>query len=142
MKTGVSESTRREAARAYSKLSSKFAGIDFSVPMRKSKPPTLDIAEINRTLNNLLSKKMPTIMIDEAINSVVLQGGSDSVDILLRLFNKPEISVRLSIVKATKLLDKESAALVIRTALEDESDEVIRLAESEIDTRWPDDVWR
>ena len=142
MKIGSSESIRREAARAYSRLSSKFSGMDLSIPIPTPKPPALDIAKINKTLNNLIAKKMPTVMIDEAMNSVVLQGGSTSVDVLLRFFAKPDVSVRLAIVKATRLLDKESVALIIRTALDDESEEVIRLAESEIDTRWPDDIWK
>ncbi len=142
MKKDRDKSIRREAARAYSRLSSKYAGLDLSIPIPASKPPALNIAEINRTLNNLLDKGMPTTMIDETINSVVLQGGADSVNVLLRLFSKPNMSVKAAIVKATKLLDKESAAVIIRTALEDESETIRELAEEEINSRWPDDVWK
>jgi hypothetical protein len=84
---------------------------------------------------------MPTSMIDETLNSVALQGGSDSAEVLLRLFGRQEEIVRQAIVKATRLLNKQSAALIIREALNDESHEIVILAESEIDTRWPDEVW-
>jgi hypothetical protein len=142
MKNDRDKSMRREAARAYSNLSSLYSGLDLSIPVPELKPPALDIAEINRTLNNLIAKGMPTTMIDETMNSVALQGGANSVDVLLRLFSKPNVSVKAAILKATRLLDKESSAIIIRTALEDESEIVIRLAEKEINSRWPDDVWK
>ena len=84
---------------------------------------------------------MPTTMVDETLNSVALQGGSDSVDILLRLMGSPQEVVRQAIVKATRLLDKQNAALIIRVALNDESQDIVGLAETEIDTRWSDGMW-
>ena len=55
--------------------------------------------------------------------------------------SRPQEEIRLSIVKATRLLDKESAALIIRAALNDESPDIVSLAENEIDSRWSDGVW-
>ncbi|MFW9834521.1 MAG: HEAT repeat domain-containing protein [Candidatus Thorarchaeota archaeon] len=142
MKNDRSTSVRKEAARAYSALTSRLAGMKLIVPSVKSKPPIVDIARTNSILNNLLAKGMPSTMIDETLDSVALQGGSNSVEILLRLLHSRHELIRKAIVRATRLLDKSDAALIIRKALEDESPEVIRLAENQIDTRWSDEVWQ
>jgi HEAT repeat protein len=141
MKNDGNMSIRREAARAFSALTSRKAGMGLSSPLPTPKPPVVDISKINIILNTLIAKAMPTSMIDETLNSVALQGGSDSAEVLLRLFGRQEEIVRQAIVKATRLLNKQSAALIIREALNDESHEIVILAESEIDTRWPDEVW-
>ncbi|MGY5859063.1 MAG: HEAT repeat domain-containing protein [Candidatus Thorarchaeota archaeon] len=142
MKKDGNSSIQREAARAYSTLSSRSAGMELGPPSSEGKPPALDITEINQTLNSLLEKALPTTMIDEAMSSVAHQGGENVVDVLLRFFSKPQVSVRLAILKASRILDKPDAALIIKTALDDESIEVVRFAENEIDTRWSDDVWK
>ena len=141
MKNDGSTAIRKEASRAYSALASRTVGIGLISPAPSTKPPVVDISKINIILNSLLTKGMPTTMIDETLNSVALQGGSDSVEILLRLFSRPQENIRQAIVKATRLLDKQSAALIIRAALNDESQAIISLAEAEIDARWSDEVW-
>ena len=142
MKQDGDSSVRREAARAFSTLSSSASGMQLAVPSSRSTPPILDIININKSLNDLINKSMPVTMIEELLNSIARQDGTQSVDIFLRLLKKPQVSVRQSIVKASRLLDKPSAALIIRTALEDMSPDVVRMAENEIDTRWADDVWK
>lgn len=141
MKNDGNMSIRKEAARAYSALASRKAGMGLGYPLPATKPPVVDISKINTILNTLIAKGMPTAMIDETLSSVALQGGSESAEILLRLFALPQESVRQAIVKATRLLEKQSAALIIRAALNDESLKIVSLAEHEIDSRWPDEVW-
>ncbi len=141
MKNDGSTSIRTEAARAYSALTSRTSGLRFASPLPVTKPPVVEISKINIILNSLIAKGMPTTMVDETLNSVALQGGSDSVDILLRLMGSPQEVVRQAIVKATRLLDKQNAALIIRVALNDESQDIVGLAETEIDTRWSDGMW-
>ena len=132
---------RREAARAYSTLVSRLKGLGHISPSPVSNPPVVDIAEINTILNSILSKGMPTIMIDELLHSVVNQAGSNSSEVLLRLFGRPQDSIRQAIVRTTRLLKKEDAAIIIHAALKDKSPTVVRLAEGEIDTRWDDGFW-
>jgi len=141
MKRDGDPSVRREAARAYSTLSSRATGIQITIPSSVTTPPELNIATINKSLNDLIDKGMPITMIEELLDSVARQGRSQSIDIFLRLLRKPHESVRKSIIRASRLLDKPSAALILRTALDDESPDIVRLAENEIDTRWADDVW-
>lgn len=141
MKNDEHTSFRREAARAYSALTSRTAGLGLISPPPTTKPPAVDISKINIILNTLIAKGMPATMIDETILSVALQGGSESGEILLRLFGRPQEIVRQAIVKATRNLDKQSASLIIRAALNDESQKIVSLAEHEINTRWSDEVW-
>ncbi|OLS30162.1 MAG: hypothetical protein ThorAB25_11590 [Candidatus Thorarchaeota archaeon AB_25] len=141
MKNDGSTSIRKEAARAYSALTSRTAGLGLLSSLPATRPPAVDVSKINNILNTLLTKGMPTTMIDETLNSVALQGGSDSGEILLRLMGRPQEDIRLAIIKATRLLDKQSAALIIRAALKDDSPAIVSLAENEIDARWPDGVW-
>ena len=143
MKNDADESIRREAARAYSVLtsSSQFSNIGLTIPLPPKKTPPLFILEINRVLNDLIAKGMPSTMIDDTLAAIAIQGGSGAVDILSRLLAKPQVIVRLSVVKASRSLDNESAASIVRAALDDESMDVVALAEKELDTRWPDAVW-
>ena len=143
MKNDDDESIRKEAARAYSMLtsSSQFSNIAQTMAPPLTKPPTLDITKINRILNNLISKGMPSAMIDDTLTAIAIQGGSDANDILTRLLAKPQVSVRIAVVKASRSLDIESASKIVRAALDDESQDVVALAEKELDNRWPDTVW-
>ncbi|MHA2200664.1 MAG: HEAT repeat domain-containing protein [Candidatus Thorarchaeota archaeon] len=141
MKSDELVSIRREAARAYSTLVSKTAGLKLISPITTTKPPVVDISKINKILNELITKGMPTTMIDETISYVALQGGPESSEILLRLFGRPQEVIRQAIVKATRLLDKQNAAMIIREALNDESPLIVSLAENEINARWSDEVW-
>ncbi len=143
MKNDDDESIRTEAARAYSMLtsSSQFSNIALAMPPLSIKPPTLDISKIYRVLNNLISRSMPSTMIDDTLTSIAIQGGSDAIDILTRLLAKPQVSVRMAVIKASRSLDNASAASIVRAALDDESVDVVALAEKELDTRWPDAVW-
>ena len=143
MKNDDDESIRTEAARAYSMLtsSSQFSNIALAMPPPSIKPPTLDISKINRVLNNLISRSMPSTMIDDTLTAIAIQGGSDAIDILTRLLAKPQVSVRMAVIKASRSLDNASAASIVRAALDDESVDVVALAEKELDTRWPDAVW-
>ncbi|MFW9810071.1 MAG: HEAT repeat domain-containing protein [Candidatus Thorarchaeota archaeon] len=141
MKNDRDSSIRKEAARVYSSLSSISAGLGRVSPPVVIANPFLKLSRINNILNTLISKRMPTTMIDETIQSIVYQGGSDSTEMLLRLFKRPQEVIRLAIIKASQLLDKQSAALIIKEALNDESEEIVRLAEKEIDARWSDAVW-
>ena len=143
MKNDDDESIRTEAARAYSMLtsSSQFSNIALAMPPPSIKPSTLDISKINRVLNNLISRSMPSTMIDDTLTSIAIQGGSDAIDILTRLLAKPQVSVRMAVIKASRSLDNASAASIVRAALDDESVDVVALAEKELDTRWPDAVW-
>lgn len=143
MKNDDDESIRKEAARAYSMLtsSSQFSNIALAMPPPSTKPSTLDISKINRVLNNLISRSMPSTMIDDTLAAIAIQGGSDASDILMRLLAKPQVSVRMAVIKASRSLDNASAASIVRAALDDESVDVVALAEKELDTRWPDAVW-
>lgn len=143
MKNDGDEAIRVEAARAFSSLTSrsKFSSVQYEIPPVPAKPPLLDLLEINRILNTLVAKGMPTTMIDETLNAIAIQGGPDAIDLLTRLLNKPQTSVRIAVVKASRSLDIDSAALIVRSALDDDSLEVVALAEKELDTRWPDTVW-
>lgn len=80
-------------------------------------------------------------MIDDTLAAIAIQGGSDASDILMRLLAKPQVSVRMAVIKASRSLDNASAASIVRAALDDESVDVVALAEKELDTRWPDAVW-
>ena len=80
-------------------------------------------------------------MIDDTLTAIAIQGGSDAIDILTRLLAKPQVSVRIAVIKASRSLDNASAASIVRAALDDESVDVVALAEKELDTRWPDAVW-
>ena len=143
MKNDDDESIRKEAARAYSMLtsSSQISNISHAMPPPLTKPPTLDISKINRILNNLITKGMPSAMIDDILTAIAIQGGSDAIDILTRLLVKPQVSVRMAVIKASRSLDNASAASIVRAALDDDSLDVVALAEKELDTRWPDAVW-
>lgn len=143
MKNDNDESIRKEAARAYSKLtsSSKFSNIDHTMPPPLTKTPTFDMLKINRILNNLISKGMPNAMIDDTLAAIAIQGGSYAIDILTRLLVKPQASVRMAVIKASRLLDTTSAVSIVRAALDDDSLDVVALAEKELDSRWPDAVW-
>ncbi|MFW9812746.1 MAG: hypothetical protein ACFFF9_09825 [Candidatus Thorarchaeota archaeon] len=141
MKNDASSAIRREAARAFSTLSSRAAGLKQLAPLPSSKPPSVDVSRINIVLNNLISRRMPATMIDEALHSFALQGGQGSGELLLRLFSHPDERIRGSIVRTTRTLDRESAAPIVRAALQDESVEIVKLAENELDSRWPDEVW-
>jgi len=143
MKNDDDESIRKEAARAYSMLtsSSQFSNIAHSMPPASKKSPPLIITEINRILNGLITKGMPSTIIDDALAAIAIQGGSDAIDILTRLLAKPQVIVRMAVVKASRSLDNASAASIVRAALDDDSINVVALAEKELDTRWPDAVW-
>ncbi|MHA1863669.1 MAG: HEAT repeat domain-containing protein, partial [Candidatus Thorarchaeota archaeon] len=143
MKNDDDESIRNEAARAYSMLisSSQFSNIDHTMPPPSKKTPPLIISEINRILNDLITKGMPSTMIDDTLAAIAIQGGSDAIDILTSLLAKPQVIVRMSVVKASQSLENTDAALIIRAALDDDSLHVVALAEKELDTRWPDAVW-
>ncbi len=142
MKNDADESVRKEAARAYSVLTSsnQFSNIDHTMPPSKKTLP-LVISEINRILNDLITKGMPSTMIDDTLAAIAIQGGSDAIDILTRLLAKPQVIVRMSVVKASRSLDNACAASIVRAALDDDSVHVVALAEKELDTRWPDAVW-
>ena len=142
LKNDMTTSVRKEAARAYSTLTSQLAGMKLIAPLVKTKPPLVDVARMNSILNSLVAKGMPSTIIDETVDSVALQSSSNQAEILLRLLKSPHEVVRQAIVRSTRLLDKQDATLIIRDALEDKSPEVVRLAENEIDTRWSDDVWQ
>jgi len=143
MKNDDDESIRKEAARAYSMLtsSSQFSNIAHSMPPASKKSPPLIITEINRILNGLITKGMPSTIIDDTLAAIAIQGGSDAIDILTRLLAKPQVIVRMAVVKASRSLDNASAASIVRAALDDDSINVVALAEKELDTRWPDAVW-
>jgi len=143
MKNDDIEGIRKEAARAYSTLVSRgsLGSISSQIVNSPTKSPAPDISKINKILNTLIAKGMPTTMIDDALKSLVIQGGTDTVDILSRLLSKPQNSVRSAVIKATRFLDTDTAAPIIRMALEDEDPLIVAMAENELDTRWPDVVW-
>jgi len=137
------DGTRTEAIRAYSILASesKWSGVQQKPSSPSRKTPLLDIAKINRVLNTLLAKNMPTDIIEDTLTAVASQGGKQACDILGRLLAKHQSQVRMAVVKASRLLELEDAARIIRIALNDEDPAIVSLAEKEIDTRWPDSVW-
>jgi len=143
MKNDGDEAIRTEAARAFSSLTSrsKLSSVQYEIRPVPAKPPLLDLLEINRILNTLVAKGMPTTMIDDTLNAIAIQGGSDAIDILTSLLAKPQTSVRIAVVKASRSLDIDSAASIVRAALDDDSRDVVALAEMELDSRWPDTVW-
>ena len=137
------EGARTEAIRAYSILASesKWSGVQQKPSSPTRKTPLLDIAKINRVLNTLLAKNMPTDIIEDTLTAVASQGGTHACSILEHLLTKPQPQVRMAVVKASRLLELEDAARIIRIALNDEDSAIVTLAEKEIDTRWPDNVW-
>jgi len=141
MKNSELDSTKREAARAYSSIVSRTAGLELTSAHVSARPAPMDIAKVNKIINDMISKGMPITMVDEVMSSVAVQGTSDSFEVLLRLMNNPKDIVRQSVVRSTRMLDKENAAVIIRSALNDDSPEVIHLAETEINVRWSDEVW-
>lgn len=143
MKNDGDESIRKEAARTYSVLTSKgqLTGISHPIPRLQRKSSILDISKINKILNTLIAKGMPTAMIDDTLSAIAIQGGSVSVDILSRLLTKPQNSVKIAVIKASRFLDTETAAPIIRAALANEDPEIVTMAENELDTRWPDAIW-
>ena len=134
---------RIEATRAYSILASEinWPGIKKIIHKPARKTPLLDIAKINHVLNTLLAKNMPTAIIEDTLTAVASQGGPHACEILEKLLTKPQPQVRLAVIKASRLLDLEDAAIIIREALNDDDPAVVDLAEKEIDKRWPDNVW-
>ncbi|MFX1483910.1 MAG: HEAT repeat domain-containing protein [Promethearchaeota archaeon] len=141
MKNGAQDSVRNVAIRAYSSLASKIAGLGFVAPPPATTPLVVDIAKINSLLNDMIINNVPSSILEDTLQSVASQAGAGATEILLQLFARPQERIRFALVKATRFLDKPSAAPIIRAALKDESEEVVRLAEDELDTRWPDEVW-
>jgi hypothetical protein len=135
---------RNVAARAFSVLSShsRWSSAGHAFPLVEQQQSLLDISKVNRILNTLLAKKMPTEMIEDTLVAIASQGGKSAMNILIRLLSKPQISVQLAVIKATRSLEKSKAALVIRTALKSDNSELVSFAEREIDNRWPDEVWK
>jgi len=143
LQTEKNESARTEVARAYSALVSKdqLLAIDQTIPRSLMTTHSFDISKINKVLNTILAKGMPIRMIDDTLGALASQGSPAAVDILTRLLVKPQISVRRAVIKASQLLDTDTAASIVRAALKDEDEEIVALAENELDTRWPDVVW-
>ncbi|TFG32097.1 HEAT repeat domain-containing protein [Candidatus Thorarchaeota archaeon] len=137
------EGSRVEATRAYSKLASQrqWSGVHHHISPSSEKIPLLDIAKINQILNTLIAKSLPTEAIDDTLGAVVAQGGPQAVDILLRLLLKPQTHVRQAVIRASRRMEKDLAAKIIKHALSDESPEVVDLAERELENRWSDDIW-
>jgi len=137
-------STRNVAARALSILAShsKWSSVSHRIPATTSKVTVLDISKINQILNTLLAKEMPVAMIEDTLIALVNQNSRNAADILIRLLAKPQINIKKAVIKTSKLLERENAASVIHEALEDESPEIVALAEEELNTRWPDEVWK
>ncbi|MFW9959318.1 MAG: HEAT repeat domain-containing protein, partial [Candidatus Odinarchaeota archaeon] len=136
-------STRNIAARALSTLAShsKWSSVGHKIPASATKTSISDISKINQILNTLIAKDMPVAMIEDTILALVTQDSENAVDILTRLLAKPQISIKKAVIKSSKLLERDSAASVIREALEDESPEIVALAEEELNSRWPDEIW-
>ncbi len=136
-------SIRNVAARALSTLAShsKWSSVSHKIPAASAKKSFLDISKINQILNTLIAKDMPVTMIEDTLIALVIQDSDNAADILTRLLAKPQISIRKAVIKTSRLLEREKAAPVIREALEDESDEIVTLAEEELSSRWPDEVW-
>jgi len=136
-------STRNVVARALSTLAShsKWSSVGQKIPTSMLKTSTLDISKINKILNTLIAKDMPVAMVEDTLVAVVTQDSKNAAVILTRLLAKPQVSIRKAVIKVSRLLERETATSVIREALEDESPEVVAMAEEEINARWPDEVW-
>lgn len=136
------KSVRIEAARAFSFLTSrsKWSAVTHRIPASSKAPPP-DISKINQLLNTIIMRDMPSAIIDDTLIAIAAQSGKNAGEILKALLLKPQANVRMAVVKASRLLDRDIAASIIKSALEDESPEVVQLAEQEINRRWPDDVW-
>jgi hypothetical protein len=143
MRNESDQSIRTETARAYSALVSRGQLLDqgLVIPSPPSISYVVDLARINTILNALIARGMPTTMIDDTINSLAIQGGPKSIEILMQLLSKPQISVKRAVIKASRLLENQSAALIVRAALKDKDPVIIELAEKELDSRWPDSAW-
>jgi hypothetical protein len=137
-------SIRNVSARAFSTLSShiKWSSVGHVIPPTEKQRPLLDISKVNRILNTLLAKDMPHEMIEDTLVAIATQGGKDAASVLIKLLSKPELSVQLAVVKASRFLDKDNAAQVIRTALKSDEPVLVDLAEKEINERWSDEVWK
>jgi hypothetical protein len=136
-------SIRNIAARALSTLTShsKWSSVSHRIPATASKRQILDITKINRILNTLIAKEMPIAMIEDTLTAIVTQDSRNAVSILIRLLAKPQNSIKRAVIKTSRLLDRKDAAIIIREALKDESSDIVSMAESELNSRWPDDVW-
>jgi hypothetical protein len=136
-------SVRNVAARAFSTLSShsKWSSVGHGITVVEQQQPLLDISKVNRILNTLIAKGMPSEMIEDTVIAIATQGGRDAVNILDKLLAKPQMSVQSAVIKASRLLNRDNAARIIRTALKSDNPEVVALAEVEIDARWADEVW-
>jgi hypothetical protein len=137
-------SVRNVAARAFSTLSShiKLSSVGRAISPMEKQRPLLDISKVNRILNTLLSKDMPHEMIEDTLVAIATQGGKDAASVLIQLLSKPELSVQLAVVKASRFLDRDNAAQIIRTALKSDEPVLVDLAEKEINERWSDEVWK
>ncbi|MHA1138203.1 MAG: HEAT repeat domain-containing protein [Candidatus Thorarchaeota archaeon] len=143
MKTEKDDTTRTHVARAYSALVSRsqLSGITHTISPQSNTSYRVNISKINNVLNAILAKGMPTTMIDDTLNALAIQGSPAAVEILKRLLGKTQTSVRRAVIKATRSLDTDTAAPIVRAALRDDNPEIVALAENELDTRWPDVVW-
>ncbi|TFH10776.1 MAG: HEAT repeat domain-containing protein, partial [Candidatus Thorarchaeota archaeon] len=103
MKNDDDAAIRKEAARTYSMLTSRsqLTSITHTIPRVPIKSSFFDISKINKILNTLIAKGMPTVMIDDTLKSLAIQGGPDSVDILTRLLAKHQVSVKSAVIKAS-----------------------------------------
>jgi hypothetical protein len=137
-------SIRNVAARAFSTLSShiKWSSLGHAIPPTEKPPALLDISKVNRILNTLLAKDMPYEMIEDTLVAIATQRGKNAASILTRLLSKPQLGVQLAVIRASRFLDRDDAAKVIKTALKSDVPALVDQAEKEIDERWPDEVWR
>jgi hypothetical protein len=135
---------RNVVARAISTLAShsKWSSGGHKIPESNLKAPSLDISKINRILTTLVAKRMPVAMIEDTLIAVTTHGGRNAVHILMRLLAKPDVSIKKAVIKSSRLLQRDAAASIILTALHDESPEIVAMAEEELNSRWPDEVWR
>jgi hypothetical protein len=136
-------SIRNVAARALSTLAShsKWSSVSHTIPSTASKMQILDISKINQILNRLLSKDMPIEMIEDTLIAIITQDRRNANSILMKLLAKPQNSIKKAVIKTSRLLDRDDAASIIRLALKDESSEIVSMAETEINSRWPDEIW-
>ena len=135
---------RNVVARAISTLAShsKWSSAGHKIPENNLKAPRLDISKINRILTTLVAKGMPIAMIEDTLIAVTTHGGRNAVDILMRLLAKPDVNIKKAVIKSSRLLERDAAASIIRVAIHDESPEIVAMAEEELNSRWPDEVWR
>ena len=135
---------RNVVARAISTLAShsKWSSFGHKTPQGNLKAPSLDISKINRILTTLVAKGMPIAMIEDTLIAVTTQGGMNAVEILIRLLAKPDANIRKAVIKSSRLLERNAAAPIVRAALKDQSPEIVAMAEEELNSRWPDEVWR